>query len=138
MAAQHKLAPRKQHVFRNPLPWETRPHMEDRRSRREIWGDDPEERDASEVIAELEAIPSIGRRWHDHPAVVPFRAVVWFVGRNSKRIAVTIVGFLVLLAGLIMLVVPGPGIPVILLGLAILGTEYLWARRLLNMAKEKF
>ncbi|MGI8615914.1 MAG: PGPGW domain-containing protein, partial [Actinomycetota bacterium] len=42
-----------------------------------------------------------------------------------------------LLAGLAMLVLPGPGIVVILAGLAILGTEYVWAQRLLRIAKEK-
>jgi hypothetical protein len=37
-----------------------------------------------------------------------------------------------------MLVLPGPGIVVILLGLAILATEYVWAERLLRKARDKF
>lgn len=36
-----------------------------------------------------------------------------------------------LLAGLIMIVTPGPGLAAIAAGLVILGTEYHWARRLL-------
>jgi hypothetical protein len=36
-----------------------------------------------------------------------------------------------------MLVLPGPGIVVIIAGLAILGTEYVWAQRLLRLAKQK-
>jgi uncharacterized membrane protein YcjF (UPF0283 family) len=36
-----------------------------------------------------------------------------------------------------MLVLPGPGIVVIIAGLAILATEYVWAQRLLKIAKEK-
>ena len=36
-----------------------------------------------------------------------------------------------------MLVLPGPGIVVIIAGLAILATEYVWAQRLLRIAKEK-
>jgi hypothetical protein len=41
------------------------------------------------------------------------------------------------LAGAAMLVLPGPGIVVIIAGLAILATEYVWAQRLLRLAKEK-
>ena len=36
-----------------------------------------------------------------------------------------------------MLVLPGPGILVIIAGLAILATEYVWAERLLRMAKDE-
>ena len=42
------------------------------------------------------------------------------------------VGFTVLLLGLIMLVTPGPGIVTIILGLAILGTEFVWAKKLMK------
>lgn len=113
--------------------------MQEHHGRHEIWGDDPEERDASEVIAELEATePDFERRWHEHPAFLPVKAVGRFIGRNGKRIAVTIVGFVVILAGIAMLVLPGPGWAAIFLGLAILATEYVWARRLLDQAKERF
>jgi hypothetical protein len=53
--------------------------------------------------------------------------IIRFIGRSSKRIAVTVAGGAVLAAGLAMLVLPGPGILVIALGFAILGTEYAWA-----------
>jgi uncharacterized protein (TIGR02611 family) len=113
--------------------------MQDRHDGHEVWGDDPEERDASEVIAELEATePNFERRWHHHPAFLPVKAVGRFIGRNGKRIAITIVGFVVLLAGVVLLILPGPGWALIFLGLAILATEYVWARRLLDKAKEKF
>jgi hypothetical protein len=36
-----------------------------------------------------------------------------------------------------MLVLPGPGIVVICVGLAILSTEYVWAQRMLNTARAK-
>jgi putative transmembrane protein PGPGW len=55
------------------------------------------------------------------------KELIWFIGRSSKRIAVTVVGAAVVAAGLAMLVLPGPGILVIALGFAILGTEYAWA-----------
>jgi hypothetical protein len=106
--------------------------------RDEVWGDEPQELDASEFVEELETSrPRLARRWHDHPTIVPFKIVARFIGRNGKRVAVTIAGFLVLLAGLAMLVLPGPGILVIIAGLAILATEYVWAQRLLRIAKEK-
>jgi uncharacterized protein (TIGR02611 family) len=106
--------------------------------RDEVWGDEPQEVDASEVVEDLEASrPALARRWHDHPTVVPFKVVAGFIARNGKRVGVTIAGFAVLLAGAAMLVLPGPGIVVILAGLAILGTEYVWAQRLLRIAKEK-
>jgi uncharacterized protein (TIGR02611 family) len=106
--------------------------------RDEVWGDEPQEIDASEVVEGLEtARPELARRWYDHPTVVPFKVVARFIARNGKRVAVTIAGFAVLLAGVAMLVLPGPGIVVILAGLAILGTEYVWAQRLLRIAKEK-
>ncbi|MBR8743581.1 PGPGW domain-containing protein [Nocardiopsis sp. MG754419] len=51
------------------------------------------------------------------------------------RLLVGTVGTVVALAGIVMLVVPGPGIASILLGLLILSTEFRWARRLLHPAK---
>jgi uncharacterized protein (TIGR02611 family) len=105
--------------------------------RHDVWGDDPEERDASAVVEELLAEPGMARRWHDHPSIVWVKAVGRFIGRNGQRIAVTIAGFAVMLAGVALLVLPGPGWLLIFIGLGILSTEYHWARRLLAKAKEK-
>ncbi len=57
--------------------------------------------------------------------------------RRIKRVFVAIIGFTVLLAGIAMMVLPGPAILVIPLGLAILATEFIWARRLLKRLKDK-
>jgi tellurite resistance protein TerC len=57
--------------------------------------------------------------------------------QQAKRAIVAVVGFTVLLAGVAMLVLPGPAFIVIPLGLAILATEFLWARNLLRKVKEK-
>jgi uncharacterized protein (TIGR02611 family) len=65
----------------------------------------------------------------------PLSQVVRFFGRSGKRIAVTMVGFAVLIAGVVMMVTPGPGILVILAGLAILASEWAWAERALDRAK---
>lgn len=62
--------------------------------------------------------------------------VVRFLGRNSKRIAVSVIGAVFVLAGLAMLVLPGPGIIVLAIGFAILGTEYAWAAAALERTKD--
>jgi hypothetical protein len=62
--------------------------------------------------------------------------VLRFLFRSSKRIAVTLVGGAILLAGLAMMVLPGPGILVIVIGFAILGTEYAWAAAALERTKQ--
>jgi len=36
-----------------------------------------------------------------------------------------------------MMVTPGPGLLLIIAGLAVLGTEYVWAQRLLNVARAR-
>src|SRR5262245_18506377 len=113
-------------------------HVEERVHGHDVWGDDPEERDASAVVAELEVTdPNLARRWHQRPFFVPFKAVGRFVGRNGNRIGITIAGFAVILAGIALLVLPGPGWLLIFAGLAILSTEYVWARRLLEKARAK-
>lgn len=55
----------------------------------------------------------------------------------AKRIAISIVGFTVLAVGIAMIVLPGPAIIVIPLGLGILGLEFAWARRWLHKVKER-
>lgn len=62
-----------------------------------------------------------------------------FVGRlklhGAQKIVVAVVGGSVVLVGIAMLVLPGPAIVVIPLGLAILATEFVWARRWLKRAR---
>ncbi len=53
------------------------------------------------------------------------------------RVAFAVAGFLVVLAGLIMLVTPGPGIAVIILGLGMLALEFAWAERWLERVLSK-
>jgi uncharacterized protein (TIGR02611 family) len=57
--------------------------------------------------------------------------------RNGKRIAVTVLGAVLLLLGLVMIVTPGPGIVLLIAGLAVLASEYVWAQRALNFARDK-
>jgi uncharacterized protein (TIGR02611 family) len=54
-----------------------------------------------------------------------------------ERVGLVIVGFTVLAAGLAMMVLPGPALAVIPIGLAILSLEFAWAARLLDVALEQ-
>jgi uncharacterized protein (TIGR02611 family) len=58
--------------------------------------------------------------------------------RHAWRIVVLVVGLVLIAAGLVMLVTPGPGIAAILAGLALLSTEFDWAKRLLHWFRERF
>jgi hypothetical protein len=46
-----------------------------------------------------------------------------------RRFLIGAIGFSVILIGLVMIVLPGPAIIIIPLGLAILASEFAWARR---------
>ena len=52
-----------------------------------------------------------------------------------KRIIVSVVGFTVLIIGIVLIVFPGPAFIVIPVGLAILGIEYDWAKNLFEKVK---
>ena len=55
-----------------------------------------------------------------------------------KRFFVALIGGTLLLIGLTMVVLPGPAIVVIPAALAILGAEFVWARRSLRWVRERF
>jgi uncharacterized protein (TIGR02611 family) len=65
------------------------------------------------------------------------RRLLGIIARSTRRLAVLIVGCGVTAAGLVMIVTPGPGIVVIVAGLAILATEFTWAEILLERAKKQ-
>jgi hypothetical protein len=60
---------------------------------------------------------------------LPFSAI--------KRLIILVIGFTFILVGLAMTVLPGPATLVIPLGLAILATEFVWARRILQKLKDE-
>jgi len=68
----------------------------------------------------------VGRasRW-----LAPVRSRVhgWPAGRLVWRVGVAVVGLVVVVAGIVMLVLPGPGWLVIFLGFTIWATEFPWA-----------
>jgi tellurite resistance protein TerC len=57
--------------------------------------------------------------------------------QQAKRFIVIVVGFTILAIGIVMIVLPGPAVIVIPLGLGILASELVWARRFLNSIKRK-
>ena len=65
-----------------------------------------------------------GRRWGS----IMYRS-------TARKLAIGIAGFSVLAAGIALIVLPGPAIVVIPLGLAILAKEFPWARRLLDRSR---
>jgi uncharacterized protein (TIGR02611 family) len=65
-----------------------------------------------------------------------------WVARNrgleiAYRVAVGVVGFAIIIAGLALIPLPGPGWLIVFAGLAVLSTEFVWAGRLLHYARTK-
>lgn len=55
---------------------------------------------------------------------------------DLRKILVGIFGFTVILLGLALLFLPGPGILTLIVGLIILAGEFLWAKKLLKNIKK--
>lgn len=62
--------------------------------------------------------------------------VVWTI-KKARQAIIAVVGFTVLVLGIVMIFLPGPAIIVIPVGLGILATEFIWARRLLKYVREQ-
>jgi hypothetical protein len=73
----------------------------------------------------------------DSPSWVKRFSAVWSTEniRIARRVIVSVIGATVLLIGIALLVLPGPAFIVIPVGLAILATEYAWARRWLKKVR---
>jgi uncharacterized protein (TIGR02611 family) len=66
-----------------------------------------------------------------------FKELLRFILRSTKRIVVLVVGLALVVGGIAMLVLPGPGLLVVIAGLAVLASEFAWAEFLLDKAKEQ-
>jgi uncharacterized protein (TIGR02611 family) len=76
-----------------------------------------------------------GADGHRHP----FRG---FFARNrtldlTYRIVIGVVGGAIVVGGIALIPLPGPGWLIVFAGLAVLATEFAWAQRLLDFAKDK-
>jgi len=58
--------------------------------------------------------------------------------RHTKRVVIAVVGITVILIGVALMVLPGPGLLIIIVGLAVLATEFAWAQGLLHKAREQY
>lgn len=57
--------------------------------------------------------------------------------KQVKRIVVAVIGFTILAIGILLIVFPGPAFIVIPIGLSILATEFVWAKKLLEKVKKR-
>jgi uncharacterized protein (TIGR02611 family) len=57
--------------------------------------------------------------------------------RTSSIVAVSLSGTLLIIVGVVMLVTPGPGLLLIIAGLAVWSREFAWARRLRDLARRR-
>jgi uncharacterized protein (TIGR02611 family) len=57
--------------------------------------------------------------------------------KGARRLVVAVVGGTIVLVGIALLVVPGPGLLFIAAGLALLGTEFVWARSLMSKIRRQ-
>jgi len=57
--------------------------------------------------------------------------------KQIRRLSIFLIGISIVLIGCILFFTPGPAIVVIPIGLAILATEFIWAKKLLKKFKEK-
>ena len=54
---------------------------------------------------------------------------------QAKRFFKILIGFTLLVIGIVMILTPGPGLLTILLALGVLAAEFVWARQLLDRLK---
>ena len=56
--------------------------------------------------------------------------------KQIRRLAIFLIGISIVLIGCILFYTPGPAVVVIPIGLAVLATEFIWAKKLLKKFKE--
>jgi uncharacterized protein (TIGR02611 family) len=65
------------------------------------------------------------------------RVIATRSGRLTEQIVIGVVGAAVVLVGLVLVPLPGPGWLIVLAGLAILAVEFAWARHLLEFTRAR-
>lgn len=64
-------------------------------------------------------------------------SLLHFTYRTARRVVVAVIGSTLVVIGAFMIVLPGPALVVIPLGLAVLSLEFAWARRWLRKLRER-
>lgn len=65
------------------------------------------------------------------------RSMLHLTYKLARRIVIAVIGATVVLVGVAMILLPGPAIVVIPMGLGILSAEFAWARRWLHSLRHK-
>lgn len=60
-----------------------------------------------------------------------------WMGRNARRVGVAVLGGALIVVGIALLALPGPGMLVIVAGFAVLASEFSWAKSGLAAAKRR-
>ena len=81
--------------------------------------------------------PSLFRKAADDRQLLPDTLMFLHTVKQVRRIFLIVAGFTLLLLGIVMIFTPGPGTPIILLGLGLLAVEFVWARRLMDRIKRE-
>ena len=100
--------------------------MSERRSQRETSGERRSRYDADDVRSLRERIADTGWRTR----IAAHRSV-----DHGYRVGVGVVGGLIVALGVAAIPLPGPGWLIVIAGLFVLATEFLWAERLLEFTK---
>jgi uncharacterized protein (TIGR02611 family) len=90
------------------------------------------ERDQSVPVDEAAQNDPLRPRW---VSAVRQRAHSWPGGATLWRVLVAILGSLVVVIGLVLIPLPGPGWAIVFLGVAVWATEFHWASRLLRFGR---
>ena len=93
----------------------------------------PEEEPVSDQHDETRAL-SRAQRW-----LRPARSYVhgWPAGHHIWRVGIALVGLAVVVTGIVLLIIPGPGWLVIFLGFAIWATEFPWANAVATFVRRQ-
>lgn len=89
---------------------------------------DPSEDDLARARRIGQPIARFMSRWRARIRKYPWLDVVY-------RVLITILGSLIVIVGIILIPLPGPGWLIVFIGLTVLGSEWHWARRLTTWAK---
>jgi hypothetical protein len=54
-----------------------------------------------------------------------------------KKLAITVLGWFLVVAGIVLLAIPGPGLLILLAGLVVLANEYTWADRFVEPVRRR-
>lgn len=91
-------------------------------------------------VITLLLVGSIVLSLQTNPFLMLWKNTTWiltFSLRQARRLVVFVIGTTILLLGIILFFIPGPAVLVIPLGIFILSIEFVWAKRFLEIVKDR-